>query len=96
MTTNWLPITNLEMQRRLGKTAEELAELLCVIARIGIQGIDDIDPASSKTNRLRLHVETADVIAQIECNFLAFAMDREVIDTRVQMKIAAMRVWESD
>lgn len=90
----WRPIADPMMQRRLGKTAEELAELLCVIARIGIQGIDEIDPASGKTNRQRLHEETADVLAQINCNCRAFDMPRDVIGARVRLKEAMMAEWE--
>lgn len=91
----WMPIADPMMQRRLGKTAEELSELLGVIARIGIQGIDEIDPASGKTNRQRFHEETADVIAQINCNFRAFDMPADDIDERVQMKEAQMAEWEA-
>lgn len=91
----WVPIANPRMQRRLGKTAEELSELLCVIARIGIQGMDEIDPASGKTNRQRFHEETADVIAQINCNFREFDMPAEEIDERVQEKEALMEEWEA-
>lgn len=90
----WRPISDPMMQRRLGKTAEELSELLAVIARIGIQGMDEIDPASGKTNRQRFHEETADVIAQINCNFRAFDMSSDEIDERVQMKEAMMTEWE--
>lgn len=98
MTTRMNPwkadLTPIE-SRRLGKTAEELSELLAVIARMTIQGIDEIDPGSGKTNRQRFIDETADVIAQINCNFRAFDMPADEIDERVQHKEALMAEWEA-
>lgn len=81
--------------RRLGKTGEELAELLAVILRITIQGLDAIDPSSGKTNRQRFHEETADVVAQMECNFKAFNMPATEIYQRRDLKISWMAQWEA-
>lgn len=91
----WLPINDPEMQRRIGKSSEELSELLAVFARIGIQGMDEIDPSSGKTNRQRMHEETADVLAQLACNMRAFGMDAEAIRRRQALKEAQMAEWEA-
>lgn len=82
------------MHRRLGKTAEELAELQAVIARIQIQGLHAIDPGSGKTNFQRLCEETADVHAQLECNFEPFGIPRNIVLIRTLNKIELMREWE--
>lgn len=90
----WIPDNNPHQARRIGKTLEEVGELAAVLARISIQGLDAIDPSSGKTNRQRFIDETADVIAQINCNFRAFDMPADEIDERVQMKEASMDAWE--
>jgi hypothetical protein len=42
----WKPDDNPRQARRIGKTLEELGELTAVLARISIQGMDAVDPAS--------------------------------------------------
>ncbi len=91
----WLPDSNPLQARRIGKSLEEVNELACVLARISIQGIDAIDPASGKTNRQRLHEETADVLAQIECNISAFDMDWPSLRGRKERKVEQMAEWEA-
>lgn len=83
------------LRRRMGKTGEELAELLAVVNRIQIQGIDAIDPASGKTNRQRLTEETADVLAQLLVNSGALNLDDDAIQTRMIEKEGQMREWEA-
>lgn len=91
----WVSTLTPHQQRRVGKSIEELGELLGVLGRMQIQGLDEIDPSSGKTNRQRFHEETADVIAQINCNFHAFDMPADDIDERVQEKEAQMHEWEA-
>lgn len=90
----WVPDSDPRQARRVGKSLEELSELSSVLARISIQGLDAIDPASGKSNRQRLHEETADVLAQIECNVIAFDMDKEALFDRQVLKSAQMAEWE--
>lgn len=91
----WEPDTDPHQARRIGKTLEELGELSAVLARISIQGMDAIDPASGKTNRRRMLEETADVMAQIECNIEAFGMSTCALADRLQRKIRHMQEWEA-
>ena len=93
--SRWVPDTDPHQTRRIGKTLEELSELAAVLARISIQGLDAVDPGTGKTNRQRLHDETADVIAQITCNLRAFDMPAEEIDKRAAMKALQMAEWEA-
>lgn len=91
----WAPDRDPRQARRIGKTLEEINELGVVLARISIQGMDAIDPASGKTNRQRLHEETADVLAQIECNVRAFDMDKNAMFDRQETKVEQMLEWEA-
>lgn len=95
MTAKWVPTTNLAMLRRMGKTIEELSELSSVCARCIIQGIDEIDPATGKTNRQRLTEEIADVDAQLFCTVADLHLDAHAISERSDRKRGYMRDWES-
>lgn len=66
--TKWTPTTDLMTLRRLGKTCEELGELVAVLGRTICQGLDGVDPATGEGNIERITKESADVIAQIGCN----------------------------
>lgn len=90
----WHVTTNKMEQRRLGKTTEELGELLGVVGRIGIQGIDEIDPSSGQTNRERLHDEIADVYAQLHLLGEFYTLNPGTIFERMLRKIASMREWD--
>lgn len=92
--TKWQLETSALTVRRAGKTAEEASELANVGARIVIQGIDEIDPHSGKTNRLRFIEEMADVLAQIDANIQMLGLDREFIEERRKRKLANMYEWE--
>lgn len=91
----WQPDDNPHQARRIGKTLEELGELTGVLARISIQGLDAIDPASGKTNRQRMIEETADVYAQLGCNIRAFDLPMSDIINRQVLKAEQMAQWEA-
>jgi len=92
--TPWQVTTNRKEQRRLGKTGEELGELMAVVGRIGIQGIDEIDPSSGATNKDRLYDEIADVLAQIKLLFDFYKLDANRISARQTAKIESMHEWD--
>lgn len=91
----WTPTTNLMELRRLGKTCEELGELVAALGRTICQGLDGVDPATGEINIERIEKESADVIAQIGCNVEAFQLNRASIDARVDRKTAQMAEWEA-
>lgn len=93
--TKWTPTTDLFTLRRAGKLIEEGGEAIAVAARLIIQGIDEVDPSSGKVNRQRLMEELADLQAQILCTGVAFNLDQEFMDARVQVKLAQMEEWEA-
>jgi hypothetical protein len=92
--TKWVPTTDLMMLRRMGKTSEECSELIAVLARVIIQGIDEVDPASGKPNRERLIDEVADVQAQLNCTIEWLGLNRNYITARTARKEGYMREWE--
>jgi NTP pyrophosphatase (non-canonical NTP hydrolase) len=81
--------------RPTGKTLEELGELVAVLARVIIQGVDEVDPGSGRTNRVRLEDELADVLAQC-CRLIeTLGLNRGTIMTRVAEKDRQMAEWDS-
>lgn len=94
-TEPWVSTLTQHQARRVGKTIEELGELLAVLGRLTIQNLDDIDPGTGKTNRQRFHEETADVLAQLFCNDGAFKMDQFMMERRIDEKITLMGEWEA-
>lgn len=93
--TKWELATDPLLVRRMGKTGEECAELLAVTTRIAIQGIDEIDPGSGKTNRQRLIEEIGDVYAQLDADVAMLGLDRDFIQQRRHRKLGYMREWEA-
>lgn len=93
----WEPDQNPHQARRIGKTAEEVNELGAVLARISIQGLRALDPASMKSNKQRLLEEMADVTAQIELTleFVSFDVNKAYFAKRVEKKKLEMRQWEA-
>lgn len=90
----WRPITNPLHLRRLGKLAEELAELQKAVARCIIQGLDGIDPATGKVNHQALWEELADVRAQVGVTTHTFDLPVDKMAHRSAMKYAQMEDWE--
>lgn len=98
MTTKmspWVPTTNLMELRRLGKTIEELGELVAVLGRSVCQGLDGVDPSSGNTNLHNIEREQADVLAQMELNVGAFKLNAEFMGRRVAEKQRQMHEWEA-
>ena len=90
----WYVEIDSQRLRRFGKTLEELGELQAVVARCIIQGIDEVDPSSQKTNRLRLEEEIADVYAQLFLLEERFNLDTEFIAERMMHKTDQMYEWD--
>ena len=77
----------------LGKLAEEANELAGRCARAMIQGLDELDPDTGRTNRAHLQDEFADVQAIMELadEFLVFS--RSQVAERRSRKYAYKRPW---
>lgn len=93
--SRWVPDDDAHQARRMGKTLEEAGELVAVLARISIQGLESVDPGTGKTNRQRLMEEMADVQAQIGCTVLALDLDQDFMARRTAEKMRQMGEWEA-
>ena len=91
----WASSLTPHQTRRAGKTLEELSELSAVLARVQIQGLDEIDIGSGKTNRQRLTEEMADVCAQLLLTREAFDLNVKAISDRMDRKVDQMGEWEA-
>lgn len=94
----WQVTTDPKLLRRMGKTIEEAGELVNVAGRVIIQGIDEIDPGTGKSNRARLLDELADMQAQIDCTCqLLFSSNEDSLyfHERLRRKKANMADWEA-
>lgn len=91
----WKPDDNPKQARRIGKCAEEVAELAKVLARISIQGMHAVNPTTGKTNIQELMEEMADVGAQFELMAEEFRLDVPFLRQRAERKKALMASWEA-
>lgn len=87
----WHPMKDAVDLKHMGKLAEELGELQAAVARCIIQGIDEAEPVTGKSNRQWLGEEIADVQANLELVLEHFGLS---IDwRRVYRKKDNLRDW---
>lgn len=91
--TPWIPETDLQRCAVLGKTVEECGELLAIVGRCQIQGIDGRDPKTGKTNRQALTEEVGDVLARCQAIIQKFELDSLVISSRSENKFHFLNKW---
>ncbi len=91
--TPWFPETNLVRCGVLGKSVEELGELITIIGRIQIQGIDGKDPKTGKPNKQALSEEVGDVLARCQKLIQQFELDSLVISSRAEAKFNFLNRW---
>lgn len=96
----WIPMTDLVDQKVVGKSMEEMFEWIAAMALLGksvarcfIQGIDELEPTTGKSNRDSVTEEMADVYANMALIEERFALDTDAIMTRAKMKRDRQRVW---
>lgn len=89
----WMPEANPLIQAVLGKLAEELGEAVAIVARCGIQGINECEPMTLKPNLDALQEELADVLAGIGIAADVLGLDPVAITQRVQRKKEHLRDW---
>jgi hypothetical protein len=91
----WQPMTRPIDLKHLGKLAEELNECGSADARCVIQGIDEREPVTGKSNREWLEDEVADVLANLRLVTNHFSLDEKRIVARLQRKIEHLKAWHS-
>lgn len=89
----WHPMSDPVDLKHMGKIAEEAGELASAASRCIIQGIDEQDPTSKKTNREWLEDEIADVMANMRLVEEHFKLNTSRIDVRVTRKFHALKQW---
>lgn len=89
----WHPITDAVDLKHLGKLSEEVNELGAAVSRVIIQGIDEVEPVTKKSNRLWLEEEIADVLANIALVSERFDLNSDFIARRVYDKKTRLRTW---
>lgn len=95
LANDWLPITDVQALKRLGKLAEESGELTAACSRCIIQGIDEREPTTGKPNREWLEDEIADVLTNIDIAVEYFGLDRSRIHERMRRKTTQLQYWHS-
>ena len=77
----------------LGKLGEEAAELATRCLRAMIQGLDECDPGTGRTNLAHLQDEIADVAAQMQMAGEFLDLDATAITDRERRKYTYKLPW---
>jgi NTP pyrophosphatase (non-canonical NTP hydrolase) len=91
----WHPMTKPIDLKHLGKLAEELGEAQSAVARCIIQGINEEEPITHKSNRMWLQEEIADVLANLDLVINHFKLDWGFISIRASRKKTHLSGWHS-
>lgn len=89
----WHPIRDAVDLKHLGKLGEELGECASAVARCIIQGVDECEPVTNRSNRDWLTDEIADVQANIDLVIERFGLDEEAMAARVEKKKQHLKQW---
>lgn len=89
----WHPITDTVDLKHLGKLGEELGECSAAVSRCIIQGIEECEPVTKKSNREWLEDEIADVYANAGLTIERFGLNSGRIFDRMLEKQARLRTW---
>jgi NTP pyrophosphatase (non-canonical NTP hydrolase) len=93
LASPWQPIDSKLELKILGKLGEEVSELATVVCRCIIQGVDEVQPVTGKSNRLWLEEEIADVLANISIAMARYHLDGDFITKRADAKIDYLTSW---
>lgn len=89
----WHPMSDPVDLKHLGKLLEELGEGVSAVARCLIQGIDECEPATGKSNREWIQDEFADIEANMYLVTQRFKL--LVDDKRVARKLYHLTQWHN-
>jgi len=89
----WHPMSDPVDLKHMGKLVEETGELCSAAARCIIQGIDECEPVTGKSNRDWLEEEIADVIANISLVIEHFKLNEGRIIARAEQKEQHLKEW---
>jgi len=87
----WHPMRDPIDIKHLGKLQEELGELQAAISRCMIQGINENEPVTGKSNRLWIEEEIADVYANLRLVINHFNL--RPLSSRIILKMTQLKSW---
>ncbi len=87
----WFPEKDPVRLAVLGKLAEELSECAARVSRCIIQGIEEIDPDTGRSNHYELRKELADVAACFKLLDIEFRAEPD--EGRIARKVAGYLRW---
>lgn len=93
LASPWQPITNPRQIKIIGKCIEELNEMSSALARVLIQGIDEVEPVTGKPNRQWLEEEYADMMVTTAFVFEEFGLSYDHIANRALKKTEYLTPW---
>ena len=93
LASPWQPMPDKTDLKHLGKLLEELGELTSAVSRCLIQGIDEVQPVTGKSNRLWLEEEYADVYAGMLLVARRFGLRADFVHQRMDEKVAYLKNW---
>lgn len=91
----WRPVTDPADLAILGKALEEAGELVAILGRCVIQGLDGVDPKTGRTNRLALQEELSDNMAQRYFLEERYNLDKAEMSRRWSAKISFLQRWHA-
>lgn len=89
----WNPTKNTKEIKVLGKLGEETGELSSAASRCIIQGIENVEPVTKKSNQEWLEDEIADVLACTELAIEKLGLNKEKILARMAEKKYHLNSW---
>lgn len=93
MKDNWVPTTDETELKVLGKFLEELGECSNAVARVLIQGVEDVEPTTKVPNRQWLSDEIADIMATASIVIEHYGLDLEAVNARIFSKYDYLKDW---
>lgn len=91
----WIPETRPVVNAGLGKLQEELGELVGIVGRCQVQGVDGCEPETGERNELKLEKEIADVQAAMDVLVEMLGLNTGAIHRRRLHKIEHLTAWHS-
>lgn len=92
----WHPMSKPIDLKHMGKLSEELGECVAIISRCIIQGIDELEPVTKKSNRIALQDEISDVMCNLALVIEHFNLDKEYISGRMDRKAPLLKSWHGE
>lgn len=89
----WVPMTSAADKKVIGKLLEELGEAVSAASRCLIQGIDECEPVTGKSNREWLEEELADVRGLTWLAIAHFGLRDDIIISRAKEKMLQKISW---